>query len=324
VPLMLTFAAMAAVIVLAGVFLARCADRIAEALGIGRTVAGLVLLAAATSLPELTVGVNAVRIGAPDLAVGGLLGSSLMNLLILAVLDLLTRTRGRMLSIEAGAHALSATASMLITAVVLLSLLLDWEWTVLRIGPGSFLILLAYLFSLRLIYFDQKLTRELAVVSSRSGLSTRMAVLGYLVSVGAIFLAAPRLCTSAESLAELGGFGQTFFGTVFIAAVTSLPEMVTTFAAIRLGSIDMALGNIFGSNAFNMVILAMADFATPDSLLSVISKTHAITATTIILITAVATLGLLYRAEKRWWIIEPDAVLVIALVIGALVLVYTH
>jgi cation:H+ antiporter len=317
-----TFVAMAAVIVLAGAFLARLTDRIAELTGMGRTIAGLVLLAAATSLPELTIGWNSVSIGAPDLMAGDVLGSSLMNLLILAVLDLVTRTRGTAFSRSAATHALSATAGVLMTAAVLLALLLDWKWTVWRVGPGSAMILLTYLFSLRLIYFDEKSARERLDEPRSEGMSLRVAVAGYLVAAAAIFLAAPRLSRSADQLAELTGFGHSFFGTVFIAAVTSLPEAVTTLAAIRLGRTDMAVGNIFGSNAFNMAILAVADCATPGALLSEISKSHAVTAAAVIFVTAAATLSLLYRAEKRWWIIEPDAALVILLVLGSLYLVY--
>ena len=318
----ITFVAMAAVIVLAGAFLASVTDRIAELTGMGQTIAGLVLLAVATSLPELTIGWNAVRIGAPDLMAGNVLGASLMNLLILAVLDLVTRTRSRAFSRSAAAHALSATASVLMTSVVLLALLLDWKWTLWRVGPGSAMILLAYLFSLRLIYFDEKSARERLDEPRREGLSLRLAVAGYLVAATAIFLAAPQLSRSAEQLAESTGLGDSFFGTVFVALVTTLPEAVTTLAAIRLGRIDMAVGNIFGSNAFNMVILLVADFATPGALLSQVSKSHAVTAVAVIFVTAVATLSLLYRAEKRWWIIEPDAALVILLVLGAMYLVY--
>jgi len=87
----LEFLALAAVIAPAGTFLAKSADQIAEITRLGRLLVGSVLLAAATSLPELTVDISAVRQGMPDLAVGDLFGSSLMNLLILAVLDLAHR-----------------------------------------------------------------------------------------------------------------------------------------------------------------------------------------------------------------------------------------
>lgn len=114
----LEFVVLAAVVAGAGVILARAADRIATVTQLGRLLVGSILLAAATSLPELSVDVAAVRGGMVDLAVGDLLGSSLMNLLILAGIDLMSQTGRRMLSREAASHALSATLSIALTALV--------------------------------------------------------------------------------------------------------------------------------------------------------------------------------------------------------------
>ena len=104
----------------------------------------------------------------------------------------------------------------------------------------------------------------------------------------------------------------------------NLPEAVSTIAAVRLGAVDMAIANIFGSNAFNMVIFAVLDFATTDSLLDIVSVTHGITAVCVLITTAVGLLCILYNAEKRWWLFEPDAALITLLVLGALYLVYQY
>ena len=112
----------ATVVVFAGNALTRCADAIAELTKLGRLLVGSIFLAAATSLPELTVDISAVRMGLPDLAVGDLLGSSLFNLLILAVADLMNSSRGRMLSRESAAHALSAVMSIALTAMAAIAI----------------------------------------------------------------------------------------------------------------------------------------------------------------------------------------------------------
>ncbi len=102
----LQFLIAAAIIVAAGTFLSRFADIIAEVTGMGRLLIGSILLAGATSLPELSVDISAVRKGLPNVAVGDLMGSSLMNLLILGIVDLLPGSRGRALSRISSAHAL--------------------------------------------------------------------------------------------------------------------------------------------------------------------------------------------------------------------------
>ncbi len=116
-PLIASFLGLAAVVAAAGTILAQSADQIAKATGLGRLLVGSVLLAAATSLPELTVNIAAVRAGQPDLAVGDLFGACLMNLLVLAVLDLGHRSSGGMLSRQSAAHALSSTLAIALTAI---------------------------------------------------------------------------------------------------------------------------------------------------------------------------------------------------------------
>ncbi len=323
--LVLEFLFMAALIVVAGVILARSCDRIAELSGLGRSLVGLVLLATATSLPELTVAWKSARIGAVDLTMGDVLGSSLINLAILAILDLGSRTRGRMLSKFTAAHALSATASILLTAIILLFLLVRLDWTIGPLGAGTVAVVLAYVFSLRLVYFDQRFAREEGAAEGRAPHRRWWpAATGFVAATATIVLAGPRLAETADLLAQQTGLGRTFFGTVFVAAITSLPEAVTTIEAVRLGSVDLAVGNIFGSNAFNMLIPAVADLALEAPILSVAAPTHAITAAAAILVTSVAVLGLLYRPQKRYWLVEPDAALMLLLILGSLALVYAE
>ena len=324
--LLLTFTGLSAVIIISAVFLARYADRLADQTGLGGSVTGLVLLAGATSLPELSIGVHAVRLGAIDLAAGDMLGSSLVNLLILAVIDLCSRSPGRILTRTAAAHALSATVACILTAIVLLGLALDTSWSLLRLGPTSWGVIVAYAICARLLYLDQKTARTVEQDLQPSDQQQQGSLLtnsaGFIIAAAVIFVVAPQLTHTSDVLAEMTGLGRTFFGTLFVAGVTSLPEAVSTFTAIRLGTNDMAIGNILGSNAFNMVILASLDFASPQPVLSVASDVHAITAACVIITTGAALLSMLYRAEKKWWLVEPDALLVGVLVLVSLLLVY--
>jgi cation:H+ antiporter len=117
------FVLSATLIVIAGVFLTKFADAIADLTGMGRLLVGSILLAGATSLPKLSVDTNAILIGQPNLAVGDIFGSCLCNLLILAVLDVTRYSKGRMLSTMSSAHALSGMMSILLCAVAVLAIL---------------------------------------------------------------------------------------------------------------------------------------------------------------------------------------------------------
>lgn len=325
--LALIFLGLALVIVFAAMFLVKFADGLADQTGLGRTVTGLVLLAGATSLPEFSIGFNAVRMNAADLTAGDVLGSSLINLLLLALIDLVSRNPGKLFSRLASGHALSGIVACLMTAIVLLGILLDSPWTFLRLGPCSWALIITYLLCSRLLYLDQRVSAAVAPeeVGSGSGHYSRTTnIAGFLVCCAVIFFVAPKLAHTADELALKTGLGRTFFGTVFVALMTSLPEAISTLSAVRMKANDMAIGNIFGSNAFNMLILALTDVASDQPVLSMISNVHAMTAACVVITTCATIICLLYRAEKRWWIIEPDAALVILLIIGSLYLVFLN
>lgn len=96
------------------------------------------------------------------------------------------------------------------------------------------------------------------------------------------------------------GWNRTFVGTLFIAFATSLPELAVTLSALRIGALDMAIGNLFGSNLFNMVIIAIDDvFFFKGPILSQTSQYHGISALSAIMMTGVAIVGLLYRPATK-------------------------
>jgi len=326
--LSLQFLALAAVVAGAGTVLARAADAIAESTGLGRLLVGSVLLAAATSLPELTVDIAAVREGHADLAAGDLLGSSLMNLLILAGIDLARRNGRRMLSREAASHALSATLAIALTGLAGAAILTAGKLpsvVVLGIGGWSWAILIAYLLGARMLFIDQRISARLAAETAAdqpaAGPLWKPAVL-FTAAAAVLVAIGPRLATTAAELAERSGLGGTFVGTTLVALTTSLPELVASLAAVRLGAVDLAIGNTFGSNAFNMILFVPLDAVYPDQLFQAVSPIHAVTALAVIVATAIAVLGQLYHAERRLPIVEPDALLMLLVIGGALALVF--
>jgi cation:H+ antiporter len=324
------FVLSALVIVAAGTLLTRSADAIAEQTKLGRLLVGSIFLAGATSLPELLVDINAVRMHLADLAVGDLMGSSLFNLLILALLDLWRRSERSMFSRASAAHALSGMVSIALTALAALGILVSPHIPgaqVAGVGVSSLLIVVGYALSVRMVYYDQRFSAALARPEEPSfqaapQLSLKRAAAIYLASAGVILVAAPYLAEAAGEIADRSGLGKTFVGTTLVAFCTSLPELVATIAAVRMGAFDLAIGNIFGSNTFNMTLLAPLDLVHAGPILAAVSPVHAVTACATILVTAVAVMGQLYQVEKRVLLLEPDAVLVILLVFAALGLIY--
>ena len=328
---LLVFILGAAVIVVAGFFLTKFADAIADLTGWSRLLVGSILLAGATSLPELSVDTNAILIGQPNLAAGDLFGSCLCNLLILAVLDLSHYSKGRMLSALASAHALSGMMTVILCSIAVLSILTRPAIQVPPgLGIGTLAILLVYIAGSRLIYYDQRMAArsdtpgpdQAVLIPAHPGMNLAKAILGFIAAGAAILLTAPYLTHAADELAERSGLGRTFVGTTLVALSTSLPELVASVAALRLGAYDLAIGNVFGSNSFNIAMLAILDIVQPGPLLNVIAPAHAITGVAVVLVTAVAISGQLYRVESRLWLGEPDALLVVMLVLSAMGLVY--
>lgn len=334
--IVLEFVLLASVIVVAGSFLARSADRIAELTGLGRLLVGSILLAGATSLPELAVDVSAVRLGLANIAVGDLFGSNLSNLLILAVLDLSHRSRGKMLSRQAAAHALSGTLGMALIGLAGMALFTAQhvrEYSMFGVSLWSLVIAAAYLSGMRLIFLDQRIAAQavaLKIKAAENGQqggqppskALRAAILQFVLAAAAVLVTGPRFATVAGRLAEASGLGTTFVGTALVAVSTSLPELVASLTAMRLGSFDLIVGNVFGSNAFNMLLLVVLDVACAEPLFAAVSPMHVITCLAVVVATAVAVLGQLYRVERRRPIIEPDAWLIVVIAGVSLFLVY--
>ena len=202
------------------------------------------------------------------------------------------------------------------------------SYTVLGLSPVIYLIVVSYLLGVRLVYLDQRIAHRTGAEQGEKAheqlprMTMPGAIVGFAVCAGAILLAGPFLAHAADELATKSRLGGTFVGTTLVAFSTSLPELVSSFAALRMGAHDLAIGNVFGSNAFNMILLAPLDLVHPGALLASVSASHAITCIASVLATQVAVMGQLYQSEKRTRLIEPDAGLVILIVCGALALVY--
>jgi len=331
----LFFMVSAGAIVFAGTKLSRYGDQIAELTGLGRLWIGVVLMAAATSLPEVFTTMSAGWIDAPDLAAGNLFGAGMSNMLTLGLIDLLYRQK-RVWQQAALGHTLTATLAMVLTALAAFFVLLRVEVVHFGVGFESVILLILYVLGMRLVFRQEDMARRQlehkAVVeglaeepgsdgSRRDAL--RYAVRGFSIGALVLLVAAPVLAWSAERIAEESGMTATFIGTSLVAITTSLPELVVSISAVRLGAFDLAVGNLFGSNAFNMAAFFFADLAyRGGGLLSTVSSTHALTALWAIIMMNIGLMGIIYRAERRFRLIEPDSLLMIVVYVLGLWLLF--
>jgi cation:H+ antiporter len=320
----LLFVVSAGAIVFAGTKLSRYGDQIAELTGLGRLWIGVVLMAAATSLPEVFTTMSAGWIDAPDLAAGNLFGAGMSNMLTLGLIDLLYRHK-KVWQQAALGHTLTATLAMVLTGLAAFFVLLRIEVVQLGVGLESLILLIMYVLGMRLVFRQEDMARRqlehkavMEGMAEESGTEgsrrdeLRPAVRGFASGALVLLIAAPVLAWSAERIAEESGVTATFIGTSLVAITTSLPELVVSISAIRLGAFDLAVGNLFGSNAFNMAAFFFADLAYGGGgLLSTVSSTHALTALWSIIMMNIGLMGIIYRAERRFMLIEPDSLLMI-------------
>ena len=316
------FIVLAAVIVVAANFLAKYGDVIAVRTGLGGMFIGVLLLAGATSLPEVLTSISAVSQGTPNIAAGNLLGSNSFNMLLLAVLDLLSR-KERLLRKAARRHALSGSLAILMIAVVLYFLLADVKTQILWGGLDSLIILAVYIVAVRFISREGKPEKASHNVIPEETPKLWVGITGFMAAAGVLILVTPMLVRTSTEIAEITGLGTTFVGTTLVALVTSLPEMVTTIAAIRIGASDMAIGNLFGSNMFNMFALGLTDFFyTGGRFMNVIDPSFALVGMLGLLMTAVALVGNLARLERRVLFIEVDSLALFIIYLSGMWLLY--
>ena len=318
------FAVAATVIVAAGFLLARAGDTIAEETGLGRMTVGLLLLAFATSLPEIATDVSASLAGAPDLAVGDLFGSSMANMAILAIVDLVARRR--VFSVAEMRQSRLATGAIMLTALAILGIVVASPLRLGWIGVETILVAGAYL---AMVFWLQRAPAHIRgsgpapgipLAGAARGLEPhtrdwrrlRRAMAAFGAGAALVAVVAPVLAIAGKELAERAGIGQTFVGVALLAVTTSLPELAASLAAVRIGAVDLAVGNLFGSNAFNMSVLVLADAAyTPGPILGAVSSSQLVPGLGAILLTGLGLAAVLHGTEARVWRLEPDAILIL-------------
>ena len=331
--LWLAFLVCTLAILYSGIKLSKYGDIIAEKSGLGKLWIGVILLAFVTSLPELIIGLSSVVVfKIPDIAAGDIMGSCVFNMLILALIDIFHRASPMSSKVQQG-HTLSAGFGILLMSVVAINIFLSslnvqvfniFGW----IGPYTPVIAILYIFAMRLIFSYEKrgiaaFVKETAKELRYEQIPKKSVYINFSINALIVVIAALFLPEIGKKIAVITGLGQTFVGNIFIAFSTSLPEVVVSIAAVKIGASDMAIGNLFGSNILNIAILAIDDvFFINGPLLSYIEPSHIVPALSAIIMMTIAIIGLIYRASKKTLFLSWDSLGIVAVYILNLIALY--
>lgn len=290
----------------AGVKLTVYGDAISDKTGLGGNWIGFLLIATVTSVPELASGISAVTLAdAPDLAVGAILGACIFNLAIIVILDLLYR-RGSIYTSASQGHILSAAFGIVLIGFCGLGITLALNGQVLafgHIGVYSPVILVLYLVSVYTVFSYE--SRQIKVYTEQEpdaypNLSLSAVIIRYIAAALAVIVTGIWLPMVAKQIALIMHWQESFVGTLLVAFITTMPEMAVAVTAVRIQALDMAIGSIFGSNLFNIAILAIEDIAYKHGpIFSMISPVHTVSIMTLLIMTGFAIIGLFFRPEKR-------------------------
>ncbi len=319
----------ALMVVLAGTRLAAYGDILATHTTLGYTLVGGVLIATVTSLPEISSSVSAAMIGSPDLAFGNVYGSNAFNVMIIAIADI-AQGPGSLLRMVRESHILSSMFGIMMTVISILAIVIApygiFEITIGWVSSFSLIIMITYVAAMTLmVRYENK--HPMIKKQNDSSDETKepdnlvlRTVVKFIAMAIIIVISGIQLSVNADIIAENTGLGQTFIGTLLIAGATSLPELVASIAAIRIGAYDMAVGNVLGSNLLNIFIIAITDFSyLQGSVYMAVSHQHLLTAMTTILLSGIVVIGLFYRSKRSFMTMGWDSILVLS---GYFMMVY--
>lgn len=295
----------------------RLVDRLAARTGMGQGFAGMLLLGGIVSLTEISTVSTAAFTGTPLLALNNLLGSESINLFLLAAVDPLSGREALTSFIVKPAMLMQGTLAIVLLALVAMAMVVG-DAAIFGIGLWSTAIFLFCMAALwmsshyqeRLVWIPaeeaEQSQEEIAAepaesqndCSQNEPLSLHIIkLIGFAV---VIFASGFALSMTGDALAEQTGLGTSFVGFLLVGMSTSLPELSTITAAIRLKRYEMAIGDILGSNVFNLLLIFLTDvvYTGDDPVLNHAGRFEITAALLGIIMIGILILGLLERRDS--------------------------
>jgi cation:H+ antiporter len=331
------FAVSASVVWVSGTRLSGYADMIAERTGIGHAFTGLVLLGVVTSLPEAAVTVVASVAGNLPLAVNNLLGGIAFGFTILAIADAAIGRDALTSVVPDPVVMLQGNLSILLLALIAAGITVgDVAW--LGIGTWCWSILLLYLLAVwmtqrsqgRFAWHPKDMDRPKSgrnPAKADSGHNRDAPLAGVVLStVGAglaILIAGFFLSETGDAIATKTVLGSSFVGVLLVAIATSLPEVSTVLAAVRLHRYEMAVSDIFGTNLFSVALVFVADAVHRGGpALNAVGRFAAVASLLGIVVTTLYIAGLVERRDRTILRMGYDSLAVLVTYLGGIFLLY--
>lgn len=330
----------AVVVWIAGTRLSSGAEAVAERTGLGQAFIGALLLGGATSLPEIAATTSAAFLGSAPIAVNNIFGGIAMQVAVLAIADAVYGRR----ALSAGAR----DASVLIEGVLLVFVLAAaataisvGDRALFGAGAWSMAVLALVVVSLYLVKKyemqpewhareeaappgEQRAERRRAQRERMRSLSNTRLTLQLVLAAAGVLAAGFSVAKAGEQIAEQTGIGGSFVGAALMPLATSLPELSTTLAAVRIGAPLMAISNIFGTNLFDAALLPVVDVVYPGGpVLNEVGQFAQVGALLGIACTCIYLAGILERRDKTVMRLGLDSILVVLTYAGGMVLLYT-
>ena len=335
------FAVGAGLVWWSGTKLSQYVDVYAERTGLGKAFAGALLLGGATSLPELATTLTASASGAAEMAGTNLLGGVVMQIAVLAVMDAWV-LRGKPLTLFAPRASLLMVGVMLIALVALAAAAVSCGEIAAVAGVGVWPVVLmaAYVASLWVIYryegdprWEPKGEVKQPPQAARDSkdaherkfaeVSTKQVVGRFALATGVVLIGGYAVATSGQALAQQTGIGQSFVGATLVALATSLPEVSTTYSAVRFGAYSMAAANILGTNSLAIALFLPAELAyRQGAIFDVLRPSATFLAALGIIVTCLYLWGVLERRDRTVLGMGYDSLAVLVVYFSGLTLYY--
>ena len=265
----IVFLVSAVSVIFLGIRLAVYGDALASLTGWGRLFVGSVLVALATSLPELSTNISAVRLDPPNpsLAVGNVMGANMLNMFNMSLVALIFGGK-RFLQQIAPQQAYLVTLAVLLTGLAVLFGAIKMDISLWQIGLSSLILIVVFVVGMRVVYVTKPPEQESNGEAETGTMTLKRAWVLFLCVCVGVVIAGFFLAWSADQIAEISGWASSTLGILAVSFVTTMPEMSSAIAAARIGAADLGVAGLFGSNAFNVTILFFADPFYRDGVLS--------------------------------------------------------